>query len=515
MFLDGFSLECHPDYQNTDTDYATAVSRLNVLEDYAQTVQREGMSREYAVAVESMFPKTFDPRQVNRFTVYPSATSMSLALEAFDFKRTALLVSIISAGVALLYKFFEWLLDLITSKIAKDIVDAARVRKAANKVKSSSSELEKTYMHDESYSYINTDNANHGRLSQLLDMHCYSHKTIMNYAIQRICDIGVKNNYDDRSISSAVSRFISTAGKLNIGDRNIDDFGRLCGLLLRDKFDALCPAVAVVPKIIPRQQFKLDVMQISRCSALLNAIVAVQLDMNNLTDQLVRPRPDVEQIRRYMSTSEQRIYQVMECQGGTGTPTIDIRPNVEIQDNVMQSVPTGYVAEINRDVQPTIDFVREQQRVRVSIWDQDIRSSKYTIESPDKHIDLIGAIVHNDGMMALAHQAMLVKDSNLTSREFRAMVNDIKKTCKVYNNNINKLKGLTHATFVYEYNRLGSRDRVENSPIKQLSRMVSLSTCVQTNLAKVLSAFASVDIASSWIVRSVEVFNDDIARTIK
>lgn len=88
-------------------------SLLTQVERYETAIKADGMSRNLVPALESLDGDIFTGFNTKRFTELPSQTHMNVALEALNATRVSILIGIIGAGVALLVKLYEWLLDYV------------------------------------------------------------------------------------------------------------------------------------------------------------------------------------------------------------------------------------------------------------------------------------------------------------------------------------------------------------------------------------------------------------------
>ncbi len=69
----------------------------------------EGMSKDDAVLLERMVPGIFEELNINRFTLHPSDTGKSLALEGLDYRRAGIMAAAALAIVAVIGKIIAWL----------------------------------------------------------------------------------------------------------------------------------------------------------------------------------------------------------------------------------------------------------------------------------------------------------------------------------------------------------------------------------------------------------------------
>ncbi|AQT28176.1 hypothetical protein pVa21_235 [Vibrio phage pVa-21] len=88
---------------------------IGELESIRTRVATEGMTRDDAVLLERIAPGIFDGMNVNKFTVRPSVTGQTVAVEAIDWKRGALVVGAAMAIIAVISKIISWLSDSLTT----------------------------------------------------------------------------------------------------------------------------------------------------------------------------------------------------------------------------------------------------------------------------------------------------------------------------------------------------------------------------------------------------------------
>lgn len=89
------------------TSMEDVLSQLGIVKG---TVSTEGICRSDATFLSGLDAELLPSRApVNSFTAYPSKTNLTVALEAIDGKRTAIIAGIIAALGAFLYKLLSWI----------------------------------------------------------------------------------------------------------------------------------------------------------------------------------------------------------------------------------------------------------------------------------------------------------------------------------------------------------------------------------------------------------------------
>ncbi len=98
--------------ESLDEDSVAVYQRSELiaeLESIQTRVATEGMTRDDAVLLERIAPGIFEGININKFTVRPSTTKQSVAVEAIDWKRGAMMVAAAMAIISLISKVISWL----------------------------------------------------------------------------------------------------------------------------------------------------------------------------------------------------------------------------------------------------------------------------------------------------------------------------------------------------------------------------------------------------------------------
>ena len=93
--------------ESLDEDSVAVYQRselITELESIQTRVATEGMTRDDAVLLERIAPGIFEGININKFTVRPSTTKQSVAVEAIDWKRGAMMVAAAMAIISLISK---------------------------------------------------------------------------------------------------------------------------------------------------------------------------------------------------------------------------------------------------------------------------------------------------------------------------------------------------------------------------------------------------------------------------
>ena len=115
--LDRMALESQAldlDILETDASMSELTASLESIDEIIKRIQHEGASREVAMVleqhVEGILPKRFP---VNSFTAVPSKTNYAVAMEAASGGKLALIVGVVAAIIAGIYKIIKWAIQLL------------------------------------------------------------------------------------------------------------------------------------------------------------------------------------------------------------------------------------------------------------------------------------------------------------------------------------------------------------------------------------------------------------------
>ena len=98
-------------YQDNYAEIFQLNSFLTSLETIRANVAAEGMSSSVVPALEAIDSDIFNGFNTKRFTELPSATYQNYALEAMSGTKIAIIFAMITAGLTLLIKLFEWIVN--------------------------------------------------------------------------------------------------------------------------------------------------------------------------------------------------------------------------------------------------------------------------------------------------------------------------------------------------------------------------------------------------------------------
>lgn len=111
------------------------ISSLRKVESYQQIVATEGISRDTFLSIDSFDPTILEGLNPNKYTIIPSKTNIVPAIEALDWKKGTLIVSIIVGVLAILRKLYSTVvkasLDYNDAVTASDVIDVMETTKDA------------------------------------------------------------------------------------------------------------------------------------------------------------------------------------------------------------------------------------------------------------------------------------------------------------------------------------------------------------------------------------------------
>lgn len=473
-----------------DAELDSKVRSLNAvsagLDEYYKSIKTNGMSREYAVSLESYSPGILGDVNMNAFTVLPSLNRQSYALEAIDWVRTGVIVSLIATLLGGIYKFYKWVTERISNYLDGRVNARINELDHADTVIGAASATAAPVEPEP----IDEVDPNYRKLySKIVHR---SHHTLNPILISMI-EIAKVRKIPDAVVEAAAVELELLYGRLG------DDYTSLYMMLAMD-YDGralsgllhVCDASSSSRN--ERMYDSLDIQSINNTTATATSLVN---SINALTKRI--KSKDVRGIPVNMRTLEARLAEAVET--FNDQPAVSgLRVIVEAptgfyttkDDGETIRCPGGYKVENSDRLNMIYDSVTEQTGRRYSIW-----NIGDNVLSPARESQWLRNLATQRTCKAMSRQVTTAeRDFNRSLKDYLDRVKKATSEINNIRNDVNAFKKEQFMTQEYEFDTMylsGSTRTYTTSPIEQLSRSIKFVDEINRASTRQITTYISLD----------------------
>lgn len=403
---------------------------INELDAIRTRIATEGMSRDDAVLLERIAPGIFDGMNVNKFTVRPSGTCQTVAVEAIDWKRGAMVMGAAMAIIAVISKIISWLSDSLAATGSGSSENIRDIDKANAKIEKRCQDN----VDDEVITEENLQKAGKevvrkiGKLSSV-------NTHYVNKLTQKV-DSGEVTDSDGKPIapndvSNAVNKYVDAVKRTRASDRDAQ-LHALLGYMLLSKQGGIPISISMLEWNGGRKGSKLNQSHIMALEHTIELTNEVLDEVGKLTSaiestnykSIIMLEDDKHVdgstgggsfIYGLMSKSNEVLSRVRNTLESNHSLRNTYSPNMATELNGERpDVATmgRVIPEFNSEVKEIVAQMREAANTYISFWDMSDYQRYANKVDAAKYTDLIIALADPKGRESLAKMYGMVFDSS-------------------------------------------------------------------------------------------------------
>lgn len=505
-----FAMEAF-DEQELPFRHTAVAENLSLLRN---KIALEGMTRDDAQTLETICPGIFDDRNLRSFTVYPSNTLRTVALESIDFKRMGIIAAAAAAAIFIITSIFKWLSSLI-SKVSGSAGAIKNVNKTNDSVNRASERLSPVSAVSQDVSEVEEFKPAK-RLTQV-ERQMTKGDSLENNYLRKLATMVEEGKVSDADAGAAAREYVVAISRhFNLTDRDKRQHLILGKMLLSKS--------GTIPLILNELEFvgggPIDSFTIARMDDWLAAISdilrTIGVAIHNLKNvgrvefengEYVENNRLANAIGDIRMVSEKLVREIdkSNISGPRGVLMIDT--TASMSDSGLKNAK--YAVKLPEVLAECVDRVRENSSVGIGFWTksdyQHVRNVKKVVDV-SKYVKAINVLMSAEGLERLGHYHSALLGNG--PYNFQRRLDD----CTRINGEVSKelkeltrnMKGREYLTHTFKRDAYLGTPAYEVRPLEDLNAGLSSVGDIIGKIQQVFSALLNIASSADAAVRLID-----------